>query len=107
MAKRMSATNKALMEKLLADGESYTDFTQMSDGTLSCVARFMFTWAILSKLTREGYEDRWCYHDRYKAEDALEEWADNYETQLEPAGWHRHPMSGRRIREDGTEYVMR
>jgi len=49
------------------------------------------------------YEDCWCYDDREKAISALDAW----NGEGEPAGWIRHPASGRR-RPDGDasqEYV--
>ena len=55
-------------------------------------------------VTEYGYEERWCYHSQHLAQDAFEEWAENPE-QKEPTGWHRHPSTGRRMREDGTMYV--
>lgn len=53
-----------------------------------------------------GYEDRWCYHNTDAALAAAQLW-DGPWPGTEPAGWHRHPATGRR-REGGdpaTEYV--
>jgi hypothetical protein len=101
----MNAVNVELVVKLQAQGENYSDYTEMPDGSLACVCQFAFTYAILSGLTDWGYHNRWCYHDKGLAQDALEEWKENYATQTEPTGWHRHPATGRRVREDGTMYV--
>ena len=64
---------------------------------------FMFTWAIIegAKDSLAGYEDRWCYASFQKAVDGLNEWLlRGFEG--EPAGWHRHPATGRR-RPDGDQ----
>lgn len=71
------------------------------------VHRLMYTVAILSECCDYGYEDRWCYEDLRAATVALERWSGLPGT--EPAGWHRHPATGRR-REGGDpskEYVNR
>jgi hypothetical protein len=65
--------------------------------------KFMFTWAILAEVTPFGYGDRWCYHGYGDAKAAFDAW----DGKSEPKGWHRHPASGRRIKEDGTMEVYR
>lgn len=40
-----------------------------------------------------GVEDGWCYQTYDQAKAALDAW----DGQGEPAGWHRHPESGRRV----------
>lgn len=102
----MLPENEKLIAKLQEDNaEYYTDYTELPDGSLACVCRFIFTYAVLKGLTDWGYSDRWCYHHLYDASDALEEWTENFTTQTEPGNWHRHPATGRRRREDGTIYV--
>jgi hypothetical protein len=44
---------------------------------------------------------RWCYHDEQSALEALEAW----DGTNEPAGWHRHPATGRRFDENGVLQV--
>lgn len=59
---------------------------------------FLFTSAILEfsiEGARHGYDDRWCY-EKGQALPALEV----FDGVGEPAGWHRHPSTGRR-REHG------
>jgi hypothetical protein len=93
--------------RILASGcGTYRQLTELPDGRLACVCRFLYTDAILVGLNEYGYKDRWCYAHGYAAEDSLEEWAANFDNQPEPQGWHRNPKSGRRRREDGTEYFM-
>ena len=47
------------------------------------------------------YDDRLCYSTLEKAKAALAAW----DGTGEPKGWHRHPASGRRVSEDGEEYI--
>lgn len=66
------------------------------------IRRMIYTHAIIlgeigDPLT---YRDRWCYRSLEAAQAALEAWGD----QPEPAGWHRHPDSGRRYDEEGNIY---
>lgn len=79
------------------------DMQQRGDAGIVCIHRFMFTWAILAGMATWGYEDRWCYSSYAKARAALDAWdgADG----TEPSGWHRHPATGRRVDEDGRQYV--
>lgn len=70
----------------------------------AAIKEFMFTHAIITGQIgdRVGYDDRWCYHDLGTAKAALEAW----DGTGEPAGWHRHPASGRRRNGDATtEYI--
>jgi hypothetical protein len=73
------------------------------DGELCVIARMLFTHAILADLNDYGYEQRWCYSDFAAAAVAFWHWDGKDGT--EPAGWHRHPATGRRVSEDGREYV--
>lgn len=52
-----------------------------------------------------GFDDVWCYESVPAAIDALEVW----DGEGEPAGWMRHPRSGRRRPEGdpAQEYVRR
>lgn len=86
----------------------YEHVITIGDHGLCCIYKFMYTTAILSGLNDIGYEDRWCYHTKEAALEALLDWAAHPE-QAEPEGWHRHPDSGRR-RPDGDkklEYIAR
>lgn len=86
--------------------EGQTRF-RLCEGGRSYVAiiPFLFTSAvILGDVEDEtGYRDRWCYHDFASALAAFEAW----DGTGEPAGWHRHPASGRRRNggDPGREYV--
>ena len=85
--------------------EGYTLLKVFEDGNISGILNLIYTCAIVSGLTKTGYENRWCYHDEISAIVALTNW--DGEDGTEPDGWHRHPQSGRR-RENGDaskEYV--
>lgn len=69
---------------------------------------FMFTTAIIVGEMGDSMNvhDRWCYHSRADAQKALDAWDALWEGGTsEPAGWHRHPMSGRRRNIHGEETV--
>lgn len=71
------------------------------------VMPLLFTAAIIltDKMHPEGYTDRWCYTSPQAAWAAALAW--DPDMAMEPAGWHRHPTTGRR-RPDGDptqEYV--
>lgn len=85
----------AEMDKLLNFLRSHYPFVTIKDNGNVCVLeRFAFTWAILSDCCYTGYADRWCYSSPQQALAALLDWSGAEGT--EPAGWHRHPRTGRR-----------
>ncbi len=102
----MNERNQKTVDAMKENGDilSYGNILELPDGNLAATMNLAFTVAIVSGIHELGYEDRWCYHNYYDAQDALEEWAEHPEMK-EPTGWHRHPSTGRRKREDGTEYI--
>src|ERR1700744_5587617 len=71
------------------------------DGSqIVAVCPMIYTWAILVGIDAGGSKGRYCYADCASAFAAYEDWNGNAGT--EPAGWIRHPMTGRR-RPDGDE----
>lgn len=86
-------------------GLGYAAPKEITEGRVAALLPFLFTTAIVT-VTRErdgfryGYEDRWCYHTFHAAFAALMAW----DGTGEPAGWHRHPDSGRR-RDGDREWV--
>lgn len=69
----------------------------------------MFHWTVITGYLLDywGYADRWCFATRGLALDAIEAWPVEGWEKHEPAGWHRHPNTGRR-RPDGdpsAEYI--
>lgn len=74
-------------------------------GLYASVCRFAFTHAIVVGRIGDchSYEDRWCYRTYEGALAALEAWNGTGE----PLGWHRHPLSGRRVAPTGEEYALR
>lgn len=93
---------------MLASG--YTFIVPIDDENYAAIAPFIYTTGIIRGrwLDRNSFEDRWCYHSREAAQEALVAWflqVDGREP--EPRGWHRHTPSWRR-RPDGDpaqEYV--
>lgn len=104
----MNTETPDLLEQHLAavvkSWEGHLVRPQLKAGRIVALQRFAYTWAILADLSLYGYEDRWCYHDYDKASAAFDAWSG--EDGTEPAGWHRHPDSGRRRDPDGRAYVM-
>ena len=91
-------------DDLMARGDgAYSYIKHFPDGERAWIARMAFTTAILYGALEWGYRDRWCYHTAADARRALDEWDGAPGT--EPQGWHRHPMSGRRVDEHGGEYI--
>jgi hypothetical protein len=80
-----------------------TDFIVMPSGELACVNRYLFTHAITYGISRDLFEDRWCYHTYADALTALIHWYKNFDAMPEPDGWHRHPSSGRRVHDGHCE----
>lgn len=87
----------------VCDANGYMNYTRFANGRDAAITKLIFTYAILADITEWGYGDRWCYHTYLDALLALTEW----DGQIEPDGWHRHPDSGRRRPDgDGTkEYI--
>lgn len=77
------------------------------DGRRVWAVPFMFTGAlIIGSPDSWTYDDRWCYANVALAVTQARAWG--AEPGTEPAGWHRHPETGRR-RPDGDparEYAM-
>lgn len=67
-------------------------------GRYAAIRPLAFTHAIITGPIGDftGYENQWCYHSLDAARAALDAW----DGVGEPAGWHRHPATGRR-RPDG------
>lgn len=83
---------------LLMLSRDYRNLKVFDDGRIIGIMPLLFTHAIVSDLDMYGYADRWCYHSYTDAKKALDAW----DGTGEPAGWHRHPDTGRRVNEDGT-----
>lgn len=103
-AAQSPSTDAAALTAFLAS-QGYTNIRDLGDGRWAALLGFIFTHAIIVGDWRgawAGYEDRWCYRTEDTARAALEAW----DGHGEPTGWHRHPDSGRRVSEDGREYVQ-
>jgi hypothetical protein len=83
----------------------YRDPRPLGNGRDAAISPLLFTHAIIVGRIGDvlSYDDRWCSHTYEAALSALEAW----DGVGDPAGWHPHPLSGRR-RQDGdllVEYV--
>ena len=93
----------------MLDANGYLHAVELADGRIACVMPLIHTAAIIVMWEAEiylGYDNRWCYHSIDAATIALNTW--HLTGTPEPAGWHRHPLSGRR-REHGDpllEYIL-
>jgi hypothetical protein len=92
------------LRAVAAAWEHHLTDVQVKCDRICGVHKLLYTWALLADVTPGGYEDRWCYSSYEKAKAALDAWSG--EDGTEPAGFHRHPDSGRRRDPDGTEYIM-
>jgi hypothetical protein len=97
----MTATEKAAFATWL-HGQGYRSVRDIGAGRYACLRPLIFTWSLI--VGRWGdtlsLDDAWCYHTQAAALAALDAW----NGEGEPAGWHRHPLSGRRVI-DGAEVV--
>lgn len=87
------------------DGGCCVEDKAIGDGMYVAIKPLLFHWTMIVGQIgdREGYEDRWCYANREKAETALRAW----DGTGEPTGWFHHPRTARRRPEGdpGREYV--
>lgn len=69
--------NKELTEKEILEhgGGQYSNVVTLPTGKKACLAKFLFTWAIISDIHEYGYNKRYCYETKGEALDALEEWS--------------------------------
>jgi hypothetical protein len=76
------------------DGGSCAVVKKLPDNRYAAIKPLLFHWTLITGQIGDiiGYDDRWCYSDRRKAEAALHAWNGDGE----PTGWHRHPATGRR-----------
>lgn len=90
------------LEWLWADC-GYLHVRELPGRRWAAVAPLIYTAAVITGHMGDlhSYDDRWCYRDIDAARAALDAW----DGTGEPAGWHRHPATGRRVAADGTESV--
>lgn len=95
-------TDDDIREFLLATGASdnpdLSRIRDIGDGTYVWAKPLLFHWTVISGYWHDlvGYNDRWCFENEQLAMAALEQWPDRPAPDYEPAGWHRHPKTGRR-----------
>ena len=92
VAEFLSRTSDTLL------GVTVENYRDLGDGTYIMVKPLMFHWTMIRGVVGDttGYFDRWCYATKELAMYALSAFPSNPPSGYEPAGWHRHPMSGRR-----------
>lgn len=83
----------------IAAANEYLSWKRFPDGTLAAVVKLLFTYAIVSEVSRVGYVRRWCYSERMACLDAFEQWED---VKTHPEGWHRAVHTGERRDKDGN-----
>lgn len=95
-------TPDEFLKYLMEDG-CYLDGKLLTGNRWAVIHPLMYTHAILmGRVPRKmTHDDRWCYHTYAAAKAALNAW----DGTGEPTGWHRHPSSGRRVDENGKEYI--
>jgi hypothetical protein len=98
--------HQAVWLHLLKQSSGYSQLRPLTrkPGSWAGLMKLMYTTAIVEGRFGQPHDiyDRWCYHDQDSALAALTLWHGDDE----PRGWHRHPMSGRRIdRETGAIIV--
>lgn len=87
--------------------QGYVAVRQAGDEWLGVLPMPFGKGRLCSGLSFSGHENLWCYESLPEAIAAMNTW--NPEEAEEPAGWFRHPLTGRR-RPDGDplkEFVQR
>lgn len=97
---RPEAITAEFLSWLAAEG--YTTAYEMPEGMWCGIRRLMFHYTMHIGVVgdQQGYEDRYCYFDRTRAERAIEEWRGRGFAG-EPVGWRKHPRSDRCRNNDG------
>ena len=75
----------------LKESERYKHFVMTPDGAVACLAPFLYTWAIIADLNKNGYRRRWCFSSLIDAEHALHDWC--VSSNAEPAAYLRRTHS--------------
>lgn len=84
------------------ESEGYTISAEMPEGMWCAVRPLMFHYTLHIGVIgdRSGFEDRFCYANRPRAEAALLEWRERG-FEGEPKGWRKHPATNRCRNDDG------
>lgn len=86
----------------------YTAWRELTDGTVLAVGPMLFgNGRLFVDVNHSGYEDCYCYDSMALAYESMMNY--NPQTDVEPEGWKRHPLSGRRRLEGNknTEWIAR
>lgn len=89
----------AFLQWLIDQG--YKHPRPLSGGRYAAIWPLMYTHAIIVGQIGDAisYDDRWCYAGYDAARTALDAW----NGEGEPAGWTRHPRTGRRVSQSPDE----
>lgn len=89
------STDPDFVDWLLSDdGGNCVEYKAIGDDMYAAIKPLLFHWTMIVGQVGDymGFEDRWCYENRAKAEAGLRAW----DGTGDPSGWHRHPKSSRR-----------
>ena len=82
--------------------KEYIETRELPDGRIIGVHRLMYHYTMHVDIDEFGYRERYCFETKELALVALRTW----DGTGDPAGWHRHPESGRRRNlRTGEEWV--
>lgn len=79
--------DQAFIDWLLTDdGGNCVEYKRLGIGLYAAIKPLMFHWTMIVGQIGDldGYEDRWCYANRAKAEAGLRAW----DGAGDPVGWH-------------------
>lgn len=74
----------------IAKENNYEHLFYIKNKGICCIARFIFTTAILYNINEIGYEGRYCFHTYKEALASLIYWKENPELKHPPGNWIKH-----------------
>jgi hypothetical protein len=103
MSETESVTDELGFMQWLIDANGYRDPRPIGDGRYACIRPMTYTHAIITGQIGDcaGVDRHWCYHSYAEAKLALTVW----DGTGEPAGWHRDPVTGRRLAEGPGPHI--
>jgi hypothetical protein len=98
----ISTCDQGFLDAIGFDGQHPQRYKDLADGTYVLAKPLLFHWTVIRGVVgdRAAYFDRWCFANQGLAQAAVDAFPPNPPDGFEPAGWHRHPPTGRR-RTDG------
>jgi hypothetical protein len=78
--------------------EHYVEMRVLPDERICGVARLLYNWTLHVDIDMDGYNTRYCFHNKSDALEALHSW----NGEGDPGDkWHRNPETGRRRDQPG------